>query len=84
MKTLVSDSREQHLPQISSHSRQEKSTIRNVIETRISPTDRVVNEQISCEQDFSSLGLANDGSVCNFPEQENTAALFMDDSSESF
>ena len=84
METLVSGSREQYLPQISSHSGQEKFSGRHVIETRVSPSDRVVNEQFSCEQDFSSLGLSNDGSVCNFSEQENTAVLFMDDSSESF
>ena len=84
METLVSRSREQHLPHINSHSRQEKNTSRHFIETRASPTDRVVNGQFSCEQNFSSLGLSNDGSVCNFSEQENTAVLFMDDSSESF
>ena len=44
----------------------------------------MVNEQFSCEQDFSSLGLSIDRSVCNFSEQENIAVLFMDDSSESF
>ena len=72
-----------YVPQINSHSGKEKFTSRHVIETRVSPSDRVVNEQFSCEQDFSSLGLSNDGSVCNFSEQENTAVLFMDDSSES-
>ena len=44
----------------------------------------MVNEKFSCEQDFLSLELSNDGSVCNFSEQENTAVLFMNDSSEIF
>lgn len=54
------------------------------LEQAINQTDGMVSEQSSCEQNFSALGSPTDGSVCDISEQENSAVLFMDDSSASF
>ena len=59
------------MPRMSPYNGQEKKTSRHFIERRVSPTDRMVNEQNSCGQDFSSLGLSNEESVCDFLEQEH-------------
>ena len=83
MEAVVIGIGEQYLPQSNSYSRQEKYSGR-LSEQTFSQRDGMVLEQSSCGQSFLSMGPPSDGFVCNISEQENSAVLFMDDSSTSF